>query len=286
MLEQAILPVVATGRDGSFRPVGTCWIFSIADDGQDAWAFSAAHVFQEVVRSEGRHERSASSTPDILRRSQSRPVALQFTYLNAIYRSGLEKLEFVKLLTVYRDDSVDVAVCHLMFPPDSGMRFSRKLAIHSGPVAPGTKVAAVGFSGMGKSDSSPPFATLHKRLTFEHGECVEYFPQHAPPQSQPPCFKIDVSTEHGMSGGPILHKGYGDELVGCGVISRGTSFGGAESTIASALWPVYSFSIPNIVDGNDAPLSLLDLARIGDISDKANGPEHFRFVGSNGITWV
>jgi len=44
-----------------------------------------------------------------------------------------------------------------------------------------------------------------------------------------------------MSGGPILHKDYGDEIVGCGVISRGTSFGGDESTMAAALWPAYSF---------------------------------------------
>ena len=94
-----------------------------------------------------------------------------------------------------------------------------------------------------------------------------------------------------MSGGPVLHKGYGDLLVGCGVISRGTAFGGDESTMAAALWPAYSFNIQNLRGENDDPLTLVDLARQGWIDDKSDGPSHFKWVkaldeGGGQIDWI
>jgi hypothetical protein len=75
-----------------------------------------------------------------------------------------------------------------------------------------------------------------------------------------------------------MHKSYGDEIVGCGVISRGTAFGGDECTMGAALWPAYSFNINNIRGDGDRPLTLIDLARQGWIDDKSNGPAHFRVV--------
>ena len=69
--QKVILPVIATGKDGSFRPVGTCWIF--AANGRDALAFSATHVFEEIVRSEQRHDRAVASMPGILRDQNSPP---------------------------------------------------------------------------------------------------------------------------------------------------------------------------------------------------------------------
>ena len=76
---RVILPVVTVGTDGSYRPIGTCWIFLTA--GRDAFAFSAAHVFEEVVRSECRHERSAASMPDIIRSAKPPAVTLAKTSL-------------------------------------------------------------------------------------------------------------------------------------------------------------------------------------------------------------
>jgi hypothetical protein len=77
LVQQVILPVIATGTDGSFRPVGSCWIF--ATTGRDALAFSAAHIFEEIVRSEDRHERAAPSMPDLLRPRKSKAVYWRFT---------------------------------------------------------------------------------------------------------------------------------------------------------------------------------------------------------------
>lgn len=59
---------------GRLPTIGSCWIFGCA--GRNALAFSAAHVFQEVVRSEERHDRSVPSMLDILRPLRARPVTL------------------------------------------------------------------------------------------------------------------------------------------------------------------------------------------------------------------
>ena len=283
MFEKAVLPVVATGRDGSFRPVGTCWVFAIGNGG--ALAFSAAHIFEDVVRQEGRHQRHSSSTPKFfLNRPQ--PVALAHTYLKAVYRNAMDELLFVDILAVEYGPFSDVAICSLAFQvgTPSDIKFEKKLSLYSGPIPVGAPLCAVGYGGMEETQASfdevneVATATMHKALTFEHGLCRGYFNDRGP-RGAPvgPCFEIDVSTNHGMSGGPILYKKFGEEIVGCGVVSRGTSFGGDEHTMASALWPAYALPLPRVVGGEDkqAP-TMLDLARARWLDDKADGPSHFR----------
>jgi Trypsin-like peptidase domain len=284
MVQQVILPVIASGTDGSFRPVGSCWIFATA--GRDALAFSAAHVFEEVVRSEGRHESAVASMPDVFRSLRPKAVSLAVTRLKALYRHRIDQGLVVDIQVVHRDGLTDVAVCQLTFqsdaPPDCV--FERKMAIHAGPVPRGTEVAVVGYAGMEKTrsyvdeENGIAWAEHFHQLTFEHGKCVEYHNARGPRGPVGPCFEIDVSSQHGMSGGPVVHKGYGDEIVGCGVISRGTSFGGDESTMGAALWPAYSFNIDSLRAEGDQQLTLIDLAREGWIDDKSNGPAHFKLV--------
>jgi hypothetical protein len=297
VLQQAILPVIATGTDGSFRPIGSCWIFASA--GVSALAFSAAHVFDEVVRSEERHDRTAASMPDVLRSPKPKPVSLGATYLKAIYRHSIQNSLMVDIRVVHRDGATDVAVCELAFQSDAppGCVFERQMAIHAGPVVRDTQLVAVGYAGMDKTVSHADearglaWAQHFHQLTFEHGRCAEYYPLRGPRGPLGPCFEIDVPSRHGMSGGPILHNGYGDLLVGCGVISRGTAFGGDESTMAAALWPAYSFNIQNLRGNNDERLTLVDLARQGWIDDRSDGPSHFKLVKAAGedggqIAWM
>lgn len=298
MFEKAVLPVVATGRDGSFRPVGTCWVFAIGNGG--ALAFSAAHIFDDVVRQEGRHQRHSPSTPEFfLNRPQS--VALAQTYLKAVYRSAMDQLLFVDILAVEYGPFSDVAICTLAFQAGtpSDVKFEKKLSVYSGPIPVGSALCAVGYGGMEKTQASldevneVATATMHKTLTFEHGVCRGYFNDRGP-RGAPlgPCFEIDVPTKHGMSGGPILYKEFDTEIVSCGVVSRGTSFGGDESTMGSALWPAYALRLPNVVGGEDRqPPTLLDLAQVGWLDDKANGPSHFRISepaadGSRRALWI
>jgi len=298
LIQQGILPVIATGTDGSFRPIGSCWIFATA--GRDAFAFSATHVFEEVVRSEGRHDRATASMPNIFRSQKPRAVSLASTRLKAIYRHSIDQAFLVDISRVYRDGLTDVAVCHLTFPPEapSDCVFERKLAIHAGPVPQNTEVAAVGYAGMEQTrvhvdqKGGWAWAKHYHQLTFEHGRCISYYHERGPRGPLVPCFEINVLTQHGMSGGPILFKAYGDEIVGCGVISRGTAFGGDERTMAAALWPAYSFSIEDLRDEDDQILTLVDLARLGWIDDKSNGPAHFRLIkapdenGGGLVQWI
>lgn len=299
MFQQVVLPVIAVGTDGSFRPVGTCWVFAVA--GRDAFAFSAAHVFEEIVRSEGRHDRSVASMPDIFRPIKPQAVPLAMTRMKAIYRRKIDEMLMLDILTADRDGLSDVAVCHLTFQPDAPADyiFERKMAIHAGPVPPGTAVAAIGYAGKEMTrchvdhENETAWAEHHQKLTFEHGQCVSYYQQRGPRGPEGPSFEINVGTQHGMSGGPIYHKGYGDEIVGCGVISRGTAFGdGAETTMASALWPAYSFNIAGLRGEAGEQLSLVDLARLGYIDDKSDGPTRFKMVRAPSeeqggvITWI
>ena len=259
------------------------------------------HVFEEVVRSECRHERSAASMPDIIRSAKPPAVTLANTRLKAIYRQTLDHALMTNISHVYRDGASDVAVCHLTFQSDApeDCVFERKMAIHAGPVPPGLNVAAVAYSGMEQTRSyideraGVAWSVHQQHLAFEHGQCIEYFPQRAPRGPVGPSFEINVATRHGMSGGPIIHKGYGDTIVGCGVVSRGTAFGGdTESTTASALWPAYSFNIEALRGENDEQVSFVEIARQGWVDDKSNGPEHFRLICSPGeqgegtIAWV
>lgn len=289
--------MIACGTNGSFRPVGSCWLFAV--QGRDAFAFSATHIFDEVVRSEERHERSVASMPDFFRALKPRPIDLAHTRLKAIYRHKSGRGYLADILNVQRDGMTDVAVCQLSLQSDvpSEVLFERKMAIHAGPIPPNLEVAIVGYAGMKGTqsyideESRTSLATHFQQLTFEHGRCLEYYGVRGPRGPIGPCFEINVAAQHGMSGGPVLHKGYGDVIVGCGVISRGTAFGGDETTMASSLWPAYSFNIDALRGENDQPLTLVDLARQGWIDDKSNGPDNFRFIktpdeNSNGtIEW-
>lgn len=281
-IQKVILPLFAAREDGAFRPIGSCWIFAAA--GSSALAFTAAHIFEEVARSEGRHERADRTMPDILRSARPRPVNLASHRIYALYRLNATDGEMVDVQNLYFDGSSDVAVCTLFFSDNSTNGFEKKMAIHSGPVPAGSEIAAVGYGEMEKSrtytdETTGKFSVEHHhRLTIEYGQCMEYFSQNGPRGSKGPSFEVNVPTLHGMSGGPILIKEYGDEWVGCGVISRGTSFGDQETSISSALWPAYSFTVDAIADGNGAPLTLIELAKRHWVDDKSDGPSHFQMI--------
>lgn len=77
------------------------------------------------------------------------------------------------------------------------------------------------------------------------------------------------------------------------VIAVGTdgSYRPVGRTMASSLWPAYSFNIEALRGDDNEQLTLVDLARLGWIDDKSNGPAHFRMAqaptdNSGGIiTW-
>lgn len=278
--QQAILPVVATTTDGKWVPAGSCFVFAIND--RVALAFSAAHVFEYVVRSEGHHDKSAASMPNILRDQRPPAVDLQHTTLRSIYPVSEDTVYLPTIARVERDGALDVCVCLLVLgddvPPE--ITFQRKLAIHSGPIPEGTDVYAVGYAEMGKTKpiefESTAGALHYQKLAFEHGKAGSYY-IHKGPRGNPlgPCFELNVSTQVGMSGGPVIHKGYGDEIVACGVISYGSSFGRDETTMASCLWPSYSFNLPYLAGVQDNGLNLLELEKRGWIDDKSNPSKHF-----------
>lgn len=289
LVRQAILPVFLSGTDGSVEGIGTCWIVSTC--GRDAIAFSAAHIFDYVVRREERHERSVPSTPpDFLSRTSS-SIDLQLTRLKAIYQQSDYKTAPVDILRVFKSESHDLAICHLRLQSDVApdVMFRKKIDIHSAPVAINEEIQIAGYSKLRETE---PIVDISKNASqfvvvpevkFLTAKITNRYLHSRPGGPDGPCYEVDCESIHGMSGGPVFLSTPGKKAVACGVISRGNSFVG-DVTACAELWPAFALKLEHIMLAGSGPLSsLVDLVEKGLVVDDANGPEHFRsFVDKQG----
>lgn len=99
-----------------------------------------------------------------------------------------------------------------------------------------------------------------------------------------PSFRCNTPFDAGMSGGPIINKTYGNEVVTCGVIcsdwseSPSTIIQGSGLSLASMLWTAMGIRIRNAsLDDVDGP-RLLDLQRNGHIDDRGKASDHIRII--------
>jgi hypothetical protein len=89
-----------------------------------------------------------------------------------------------------------------------------------------------------------------------------------------------------MSGGPVINKTFGDEVVACGLntsdesVSTGTGPSGSGlRAIAQMLWPCMGVPVRNAhLDGDVRTVRLLELARRGFIDDRGHPWDHIRGV--------
>jgi hypothetical protein len=291
---QVVLPIFFEGTDGTIEGIGTCWIFAV--NGTDALAFSATHVFDYLVRREGRHERSVASSM-FAKRTES--TVLQTTRIKSLYEVRNRTVLPVDILKIYKDDAFDVAVCHLRLQDakDSKYNFGNKIDIYSGPIREGTKVKFCGYTELAltKSEIVPSrgHATFKvvPKIEFLSGTVDARFGS-GRPGGQPggPCFEVYRDSVHGMSGGPVFIDVPGEAPVACGLISRGNFFSGG-TTVCSELWPAFSLLLSDVrVDQATEAASLLDLVDKKVVVDKADGRQHFRHEiaenGSHRISWL
>ena len=272
-LKQVILPIIATGvKETSFEPVGTCWIFCAAE--RDAFAFSAAHVFQHVVQKDKVNIRPHPTMPPDFLPVAPRQISLKSSKLNAFYLLSKNNGFLLDIPHVWTDPTLDVAVCWLRFSESVPVdyKFTRRLAIHAGPVAEGDDIVAIGCGEMGKSKTYGKVAQFYSAITMASGQCVQYKTYGIRGVSGP-SFETTSETRSGMSGGPIIHRSYGEDYVSSGVISKS----GLGATICASLWPAFSFKFPeNQFFYNNQPIkSVLDLIRFGGVDDRTDSLKHF-----------
>lgn len=129
-------------------------------------------------------------------------------------------------------------------------------------------------------------ATFGSRLDYRHGKIVGVFPSGDPHLRLGPSFQVDVPISSGMSGGPVINKTFGDEVVACGLntsdesVSTGTGPSGSGlRAIAQMLWPCMGVPVRNAhLDGDVRTVRLLELARRGFIDDRGHPWDHIRGV--------
>ena len=285
-LQQVILPIIATRRDGSFTAVGTGFVICVL--GRQALMLSAAHVLRQVITIDRPHNIHHSSTPPEFLVTKAQDTPLKQTRMWALYRESLSKGHLAEILVVYINDPLDIALCTVSFSDDvpEHVAFLKKLTIDSSPPKIGMPIIAAGYGDMRVdqnnlgSEQGGATARLNFQLDYRHGTILDTFPNGQPWPNPWPSFQIDTPISSGMSGGPVINKTYGDIIVACGInmFDRSTASNGSASgqnAIAAMLWPCMGIAIKHAeINGESKPVRLIDLVAKGFINDRGNAPKH------------
>jgi hypothetical protein len=166
---------------------------------------------------------------------------INFEIWGCFYLDEGRKTFPVKVHHTYRIAPLDIAILSLAVPTDWPKdHVWRVPEIDLSPPPVGTPVAAFGFSDSRverTSEVEPPTIMLHPRTTT--GQVIEIHHQFRDSVLLPfPCFRTNIRSEHGMSGGPVFNNLSGRV---CGVICSSmppTRDDQDHDTFASTLWPV------------------------------------------------
>jgi hypothetical protein len=288
-VQRVILPIIATGtRDGSFIPVGTAFV--IRASGRQALLLSAAHNFTHIAEKIDRpFDTHHPCTPQEFR-VRSNGINLKETKIQALFRERNGGGYFAQILHTYINTPGDIAACFAHFEDDipENVMFDKQLTIDTRPPTVGTPIIAAGYpSGLLHHhvdyENSIATATYNHKLEWRHGKVQEGLLEGARGRSWP-SFRCNTPFDAGMSGGPIINKTYGNEVVACGVIcsdwseSPSTITQGSGLSLASMLWTAMGIRIRNAsLDDVDGP-RLLDLQRKGHIDDRGKASDHIRII--------
>lgn len=289
-LQQVIMPVVTVGLDGKFTAVGTG--FLVCSLGRHGIILTAAHVMQQIQAIDRPYKIHHSSTPNEFLTTTSESDALTRTRMLVLYRESLNSGHFAEIAHVYINNPLDIALCSVTFPDHvpKHVKFGKKLAIDSSPPNVGTPIISAGYGDMeftqiclGTADQAAA-AMLDFQLDYRHGKILNVFPSGQRWPNPYPSFQIDAPISSGMSGGPIINKTYGNEIVACGVnvhdlsVAERNSFnksGSGQNAIAAMLWPCMGIAITHAqIDGEFKPVRLVELVARGYVDDRGNAPKH------------
>jgi hypothetical protein len=285
-LKRVVVPIIATGSDLSFEPVGSAFI--IHCDGKNALALSAAHNIRHILSKIERPYELCHETTLPEFRIHVQDIEFRNTRMRVVFPDQDGKIYLIDLPRAYVLDESDIAVCVLRIPDDMppSLLFEKKLAIDSSPPKAETPIAALGYSSMFVSSQSivtgGARVTHNETLRRRGGRIVDVFPNGGLRNHRMPCFECTTPFDNGMSGGPIVAMS-GDDTVAIGIITADFSFdpshhGSGENAIASILWPAMGIQMKmEYLDAQVGP-TLLDFQKRNLVVDKGKASEHVRFT--------
>lgn len=295
-LQQVILPVLASAPAGRLKHLGSAFV--VATLGRQALFMTAAHVVREAVRLEGRRSKHHSTTPPEFLTSKDTKELLQMVNLYVNYRENETKGHLANIAHIYINGPSDIALMAAEFGPDipENVLFISKLAIDSSPPKIGIPIIAAGY-GDSKMDLSTDSNTglgkarFKHKLDYRHGNVIESLGRNDPSFRFGPGFRIDTAISSGMSGGPVLNKNYGDQIVACGInasdislIDSSENSGSGVRATCHALWPAMAITIEHAkIDSVEGPARFLELVKRGFVSDLGNPTEHINDVPEPGV---
>ncbi|MBI4426605.1 MAG: trypsin-like peptidase domain-containing protein [Candidatus Kerfeldbacteria bacterium] len=294
-LQQVILPVLAS-TPGKFIHLGSAFV--IAALGRQALLMTAAHVIREGAQLDGhRPKHHPSALPQFVNSSNTQTF-LRTAKLHVNYREDESKGHLADIVHTYINDPSDIALLAVGFPshiPEKVL-FRSRLSLDSSPPAVGTSIIAAGYgdskmSIINNSDSDLFVFGFQHKLDYRHGKVIELLGRNDPSFRCGPGFRIDAAISSGMSGGPVLNKNYGDRIVACGINTSDISLSDARDATGSgmratcqALWPAMAITVEHAgLDGAIRPTRLLELVRLGFVSDFGNPALHVKGVPEPGI---
>ena len=296
-LQQVILPVLAGAPAGRLVHLGTAFV--VVALGRQALLMTAAHVVREAIRLEERRAKHHPTVPPEFLGAKVTKETLRAVNLYVSYRENDTTGHLASVAHTYINDPSDIALLVVEFGTDipANVLFISRLALDSSPPSTGTPIIAAGYgdSKMELStdlDSGLGTARFNHKLDYRHGNIIELLGRKDPSFRFGPGFRVNTAISSGMSGGPVLNKNYGDQVVACGIntsdISLSDSNEGSGSGVRAtcqALWPAMAITVEHAdIDGVTRPARFLELVKRGFVSDLGNPVEHVKGVPDPGIT--
>ena len=295
-LQQVILPVLAAAPIGRLEHLGTAFV--IAAFGRQSLLMTAAHVIRQAVKLDGNWPRHhPSALPEFLDRNTKQ--VLREVKLHVHYRKSETYGHLANIRNTYINEPSDTALLVAEFGNSvpENVLFQSRLSIDSSPPVVGTPIISSGYGDSKMeffSDPNPGHskARFHHKLEYRHGSVTELLGRDDPNFRHGPGFRINAVISSGMSGGPVIDKRYGDQVVACGINSSDFSFddnkgvtGSGERSTCQALWPAMAITIENAeINGVRRPARVLELVKHGFITDLGDPVRHVVGIPEPGIT--
>jgi hypothetical protein len=167
-LGDAVLPIVAVKEDGSWEPIGTCFVVAVMGPKQ-ALALTAAHNLRRFEALDRRSPRHHPTTPREFTGVDASSIELTRTRATAVVQDASGHVAVAYVLRGWLSGLSDTAAIILDIPEDvdTAVVFSRRLAMNTRPVQEGEGAIAFGCRRMtAKFDGEPDYENQRMKINM------------------------------------------------------------------------------------------------------------------------
>lgn len=224
-LWRAIVPIVTVDRHAAWSVIGTGFVIGVLNP-RSALVMTAAHLLDHPSLKEPLRSHASALPALVGEVPRRKPVG---TDIHAIVGPITERYVATIEGAWYRPE-IDIALFLMTLPENAPCQFDLKLSIDTAPLAPGTRIFAMGYSGAEATFAEPPDyeralfrVSLKIPLIGRHGSVLAAAPYGSGIYTSPGVF-VDCAFDSGMSGGPVVELRDGVAVVR-GVIGGDVSDG-------------------------------------------------------------